>query len=345
MAASAILVVGNRSLLSPEGDESFSGDGAEPPASPVAALEILGKSIVEHTIARLHSAGINSVSVVREVGFSLTAGRRFVPDVLMKQARKGFDRVLLIRLGAYAEVDCADLLRFHSEAGAGVTRVCDLSGPLDFWVLDSAPSGRARPNLDSASEVNPPSDYLTTGYVNRLTDARDLRRLVADAFQGRCAIRPRGREVKPGVWIDDGARVHRSARIVAPAYIGRGTRVRAAALVTRFSNLERRCLVDFGTAIEDSSVLPYTHVGRGLDVAHAVVEGSRLVNLSRNVAVTIRDANLIGPTVSRRHWFGYGRKKKVEIALPITEAFDIEPVPHAALRPRTVLRILSKGEV
>jgi hypothetical protein len=35
----------------------------------------------------------------------------------------------------------------------------------------------------------------------------------------------------------------------------------------------------------------------------------------------------------------------VEIALPITEAFDIEPVPHAALRPRTVLRILSKGEV
>ena len=195
-----------------------------------------------------------------------------------------------------------------------------------------------------ASEVNPPSDYLTTGYVNRLADARDLRRLVADAFQGRCAIRPRGREVKPGVWIDDGARVHRSARIVAPAYIGRGTRVRAAALVTRFSNLERRCLVDYGTAIEDSSVLPYTHVGRGLDVAHAVVEGSRLVNLSRNVAVTIRDANLIGPTVSRRHWFGYGRKK-AEIAIPITETFEIEPVPHAALRPRTVLRILSKGEV
>ena len=197
MAASAILVVGTRSLLSPEGEESFSGDGAEPPASPIASLEILGKSIVEHTVARLHSAGIHAVSVVREVGFSLTAGRRFVPDVLMKQARKGFDRVLLIRLGAYAEVDCADLLRFHSEAGAGVTRVCDASGPLDFWVLDSAPSGRRRPNLDSASEVNPPSDYLTAGYVNRLADARDLRRLVADAFQGRCAIRPRGREVRP----------------------------------------------------------------------------------------------------------------------------------------------------
>jgi hypothetical protein len=330
--------------LSPAGDESFSGDGGEPPASPIAGLEILGQSIVEHTITRLHSAGVNAVSVVHEAGFSLTAGRRFVPDVLMKQARKGFERVLLIRLGAYAEVDFADLLRFHGDGDAGVTRVCDGSGPLDFWVLDSAPGRRSRLNLDSPSDVSPPSDYLTGGYVNRLADAHDLRRLVVDAFQGRCAIRPRGREVNPGVWIDDGARVHRSARIVAPAYIGRGTGVRASALITRFSNLERRCLVDYGTAIEDSSVLPYTHVGRGLNMAHAVVEGSRLVNLSRNVALTIRDANLIGPTVSRRHWFGYGGKR-AGVAAPITEAFEIEPVPHVAPRPRAALRILSKGEV
>ena len=344
MLASAILVIGTRSLLSPAGDESLSsGDGAEPPASPIAGLEILGQSLVEHTIGRLHSAGINEVSIVREGGFSLTAGRRFVPDVLMKQARKGFEKVLLIRLGAYTEVDFADLLRFHGEADAGVTRVCDASGPLDFWVLDSAPA-RRRLNLDLPSEVNPPSDYLTGGYVNRLADAHDLRRLVVDAFQGRCAIRPRGREMKPGVWIDDGARVHHSARIVAPAYVGRGTRVRASALITRFSNLERRCLVDYGTAIEDSSVLPYTHVGRGLDVSHAVVEGSRLVNLSRNVALTIRDANLIGPTVSRRHWFGYGGKR-AGVVTPITETFEIEPVPHVAPRPRAALRILSKGEV
>ncbi len=343
MAASAILVVGNRSILSPGGDESPSQDGAEPPATPIAALEILGRSIVEHTVARLHSAGIDAVSVVHEVGFSLTVGRRFVPDVLAKQARNGFERVLLVRLGAYAEVDCADLLRFHAEAAAGVTRVCDNAGPLDFWVLDSAPP-RPRLNLDLPSNVNPPSDYLTKGYVNRLEGARDLRRLVVDAFQGRCAIRPRGREVNPGVWIDDGARVHRSARMVAPAYVGRGTRVRAAALITRFSNLERRCLVDYGTAIEDSSVLPYTHVGRGLDVAHAVVEGGRLMNLSRNVAVTIRDANLIGPTASRRHWFGYGGGRAA-VAAPITETIEFEPVPHLAPRPRTVLRILSKGEV
>jgi hypothetical protein len=143
VAASAILVVGTRSLLSPEGEESFSGDGAEPPATPVAALEILGQSIVEHTIARLHTAGINAVSVVREVGFSLTAGRRFVPDVLMKQARKGFERVLLIRLGR-TRVDCADLLRFHNEAGAG-ERGCAILGPLDFWVWTG--SRRCQPNL------------------------------------------------------------------------------------------------------------------------------------------------------------------------------------------------------
>jgi NDP-sugar pyrophosphorylase family protein len=188
-----------------------------------------------------------------------------------------------------------------------------------------------------------PSAYLTSGYVNRLNDARDLRRLAVDAFLGRCAIRPRGREIKPGVWIDDGARVHRSARIVAPAYIGRGTRVRASALITRCSNVERRCLVDYGTAIEDSSMLPYTYVGRGLDLAHSVCDGSRLVNLARNVAVTVEDAKIIGRTVSGRLWLGYA-DKRAEAVRPSTAEVELVPV-SLTQRQHPVLRMLSKGEV
>jgi hypothetical protein len=246
-------------------------------------------------------------------------------------------------LGAYAEVDFPDLLRFHHNARATVTRVCDNHGPLDFWVLDSAPAAQSELSLDLSSPEGTPSAYLASGYVNRLNDARDLRRLAVDAFLGRCAIRPRGREIKPGVWIDDGARVHRSARIVAPAYIGRGTRVRASALITRCSNVERRCLVDYGTAIEDSSMLPYTYVGRGLDLAHSVCDGSRLVNLARNVAVTVEDAKIIGRTVSGRLWLGYA-DKRAEAVRPSTAEVELVPV-SLTQRQHPVLRMLSKGEV
>jgi hypothetical protein len=262
----------------------------------------------------------------------------------MKHAEKGIARVLVLRLGAYAEVDFADLLQFHSDTGAAVTRVCDAEGPLDIWVLDAVPGTRRGLSLDLSSDASLPGAYRTLGYVNRLTGAQDLRRLAVDAFSGRCAIRPRGRQMKPGVWIDEGARVHRSARIVAPAYIGQGARVRASALITRFSNVERRCVVDCGTAIENSSVLPFTRVGPGLDVAHSVIESDRLMNLSRNVVVTIEDPKLFGRTASRQHWFGLG-SQRIEAVAQGTGTVEIEPVPREAPRQQPALGVLSKGEV
>jgi NDP-sugar pyrophosphorylase family protein len=132
-----------------------------------------------------------------------------------------------------------------------------------------------------------------TGYVNRLADGRDLRQLVRDAFLSRCEIKPRGREVRPGVWIDDGARVHKFARLVAPVYVGRSAKVGPSAVITRCSNLERSCQVGEQTVVEASTVLPHTVLGSGLDVSHALVEGDKFVDLQRNVALQIDDPNLL----------------------------------------------------
>ena len=132
-----------------------------------------------------------------------------------------------------------------------------------------------------------------TGYVNRLTNARDFRHLVVDSFLGRCSIIPVGREVKPGVWIDGGARVYKTARLVAPCYIGSNTRVQPGAVVTRCSNLERNCHVGEGSLVSDSSLFPHTMVGRGLDVSFALVDRVEFVDLNRNVTLRIQDPNLI----------------------------------------------------
>jgi NDP-sugar pyrophosphorylase family protein len=214
--------------------------------------------------------------------------------------QNGVQTALLMGLGAYVEFDFADLLQFHSEKGRPVTRVCDRRGPLDFWLLDIASNRENGNSLHSPSllESDVNSTYLHKGYVNRLRDARDLRRLVVDAFLARCAIRPSGYELRPGVWVDEGARVHRHARVVAPAYIGRRTRVQESALITRFSNVESHCDVECGCAVEDASVLPYTRLGKGLDVSHAVVNGSSFVHLGRNVSVSVEDPTLISKNIS-----------------------------------------------
>ncbi len=345
MPVSAILVVDNRSILKASGDEHGQGDGEQAPTGPVAPLEILGQSIVERTVNRLHSTGVKMVSVVNEPALASTAGLRFIPDSLMKHAQKGFDKVLLIRVGAYAEVNLVEFLQFHREMGVAVTRACDAHGPLDFWVLDALPKKQYGLSMDSLSNGNLPAGYLTKGYVNRLNDARDLRRLAVDAFLGRCAIRPSGQEIKPGVWVDKGARVHRTARIVAPVYIGQGARIRASALVTRCSNVERKCVVDYGTAVEDSSILPFTSVGRALELTHAVVDGNRLVNLSRNIAITIEDPKIVGRTASDRRRFRYAGQT-VESMAPLGYGeIQLEPVSHASAKQHPALPLFSKGEV
>ncbi|HSB74119.1 MAG TPA: hypothetical protein VLC12_00635, partial [Terriglobales bacterium] len=148
----------------------------------------------------------------------------------------------------------------------------------------------------------PAEPYITPAYVNRLESAHDLRRLAQDALLMRCDIRPDGRELKPGVWVGQHARIHRTARVLAPAFVGTRAKLRAASVVTRCSVVEHHAEVDCGTVLEDTSVLPYTYVGTGLDASHAVAGFGRVVHLRRQVEVEINDPRLLGTVAASPSW-------------------------------------------
>jgi NDP-sugar pyrophosphorylase family protein len=118
-----------------------------------------------------------------------------------------------------------------------------------------------------------------------------------DGLYGTCALKPVGSEIRPGVWVGEGARIQPGARVLAPAFIGSYSRVRRTAVVTAFSAVEHHAEIDCGSVVEDSNVLPYTYVGAALDVSHAVVGHHRLVHLKREAEVEIADPKLLG-TVS-----------------------------------------------
>lgn len=286
----------------------------------LACVEIFGQSILERTVAACMNAGMRSVSVIAVsagISFHETKSVRIaipkrsedrwsiVREMLQRDLQQGIDTALIAELGAYAEIDLPSALRFHRAKGQPITPIHDAQGSLSFWIVDvaralSAPDSALPPEDDRI--INPPVPFVITGYVNRLEHPRDFRRLVVDAFLGRCSIRPSGREIKPGVWVDAGARVHKTARLVAPCYIGSNTRVRPAAVVTRCSNLERNCNVGEGSLISDASLLPHTLVGRGLDVAAALVDRVDFVALDRNVTVRIQDPTLISDIPPRKQY-------------------------------------------
>jgi NDP-sugar pyrophosphorylase family protein len=310
--AALIVVDANSGDASPAVNVATSSQGSP---VPLALWEIFGKSVLLRSVERLQQAGIGNISVFldqsvpdealpEDTAIAAVTWARHAEDDLWREAENSFsqfadngvDAVLAIRLGAYTELDISDLLRFHLDQRTHVTMACDASGPLDFIAINSGRRNDAAFLMRSRLQRTrlPAAHYVTNAYSNRLSNPKEFRALVQDGFLGRCGIRPLGMEIKPGVWVDEHARIHRSARVLAPAYIGAGARVRAAAVITRCSSIEHHAEVDCGTVVEDASILPHTYVGAGLDVAHVVLGHGRLSHTVRNVEVEIADPRLVG---------------------------------------------------
>ena len=297
------------------GSESFESAGPRGAgrdcllAEPLACVHVMGRSILERTIERFVHAGVDIVSVVAAEEYSsavlslpVASDKVRVQAVanissainqeLQEYMRAGIEHTFVISANAYAETDLLDMFYFHREARQTATRALDREGPLDLWVVDCLKGqGQDLEKLQHGEQGG--ASYFIREYVNRVQQPADLRRLVSDALRGHCALRPSGLQVKPGIWIDEGAEVHRRARIVAPAYIGRGSKVKQDTLITRCSSIEAGCCIDYGTVIEDSSILANTHIGIWLDVCHAVAHGNKLLSLGRNVMVEIPDPGVM----------------------------------------------------
>jgi NDP-sugar pyrophosphorylase family protein len=304
-------------------------------AQPLECVEIMGRSMIDRTIERFVRAGVDVVTVLAPAGVSVTlsAISRGLADIKVhvvsdiakaitqkfaEYASNGIEHTFLVAGGLYTETDLLDLFYFHREARQPATRACERQMPLDLWVVDCAEAQNL--TLQSLFAECSAVSYFIREYVNCVTHARDVRRLVSDVLRGRCAMRPSGVEVRPGIWIEDGADVHRRARIVAPAYIGSGSKVREDTLITRCSSIERDCFVDYGTVIEDSSILANTHIGIWLDVAHSVADGNKLFNLERNVILEISD-----PSVMRANGAVAHERKILRAAQePRAKAFEVK---------------------
>jgi hypothetical protein len=287
--------------------------------TPVVKWDLLGKSVLERTVQRLRVLGIDHVFIMAE-NTSQEEDLRLKTPVEDKDARvafwstwdrivsqylnRGMETLLLARLGPYLELDVADLLRFHYENPGQLTQVYRNENALDLVVVDAAQLRQGEGSIRQRLSALLPHRrrYMFSGYFNPLTHARDFRRLARDSLLGRCAIRPAGQESGPSIWIGEGARVERSAKIFPPAFIGQNSYICASSTITGASAIERNCEIDCGTIVEDSCIFPGTYVGMGLTVRQSLVGAGKMFHLGRDVEVQMRDPRLIGSTRATYHF-------------------------------------------
>jgi len=269
-----------------------------------ASVSVLGSSSVVRTGEYLRQSGFQEVAMLGGRSHcTVTASLAEIQDQTWRKAanqlreyhQNGLETLLIIRADAYVECDLALFIAHHQQEGRAITRAVDQEGVLDMWAIDLSRFEGTDDLLSTLASANEGHCEIT-GYVNRLETPQDFRRMATDLMTRKCKTRPRGTETRPGVWIDDGAQISRGARIVAPAYIGREVRIADDCLITRCSNIESWSHVDFGTAVEDSSILTNTYVGIGLDLSHSIVDGDELLNLHHEVRLHISD-----PVVMRRN--------------------------------------------
>lgn len=291
-------------VMVPGGDDFTGKREAQPhglavfenPRAPYSSrTPILGNDVLQSWMDRVRKLGVQSLWLASGAGVGAAT------NALAEFARQGIERLLVIELTSYAELDLADLLRFHCERRNPVTEAHDAGGQLGVRLLD-------RPALrvtgDKHESCCPPSEsmrspYQFSGYAKRILSARERQELVGDGLTGACAMRPLGTQIREQVWIGEGVKVATSARVIGPTYIGAHTIVRAGATIGRFASVERDCVVDCGTTVERSTVLPDTYLAPGLLIRNGLVDGRRLEHLGWGAVADLELAGL-GSRIPRR---------------------------------------------
>jgi carbonic anhydrase/acetyltransferase-like protein (isoleucine patch superfamily) len=290
--AAVVVVPRNENLAGQRGLRPFaSTSGLDTQTIYSSGMTILGNDLLRSWMEPIRKTGVGSVWLG-----SYGGPKGEAPD-LTHFAREGVERVLMIRLNSYAEMDLLDFLRFHRESRNSITDATDARGHLGVSLLDRAALDRAAMALTRECDpIVPPvcgrMPYEFRGYAKRILAAQDRQELVKDALLGACAMRPLGTNIRDQVWVGRGASLADTVRILGPAYVGAGTVVRAGATIGPFTSLENDCLVDCGTTVEESTVLPHTYLAPGLLIRRAQVDGAILQDLRSGVVTDLTPAAL-----------------------------------------------------
>lgn len=116
-------------------------------------------------------------------------------------------------------------------------------------------------------------------------------RLLEGSFPG---IAGTGRESDDGVYLGWNVRIHPSARLIQPLYLGDRVKVEAGATIGPNVVVSCDCLIGSGSALKDTLVFPRSFVGESLELDGCVVNQNQLVNVRLDTSVAVTDSFLLG---------------------------------------------------
>lgn len=90
-------------------------------------------------------------------------------------------------------------------------------------------------------------------------------------LDGECKIEIPGRQISPGVWVEDGARIHPDSKVFAPCIIGSGAMIEPGAKLAGHVVVGRNARVSKGAALDHAIVWDNAVVKENITLRDAVI--------------------------------------------------------------------------
>ncbi|HOP98183.1 MAG TPA: hypothetical protein PLK78_12175 [Verrucomicrobiota bacterium] len=220
--------------------------------APLAAIPLLGESLVEYWMTHLAMSGPTSVRI-------LASDR---PERIAAIVGNG------ARWGLQAEVIVENRELTLAQAQIKYSREIS-SGSSEIVVLDHFPG-----TLHS----------LFTSYADLFGGVLEW---LPNAFM---PDRVGFREIRPGVWAGLHTRISPEAHLNAPCWLGHNVFVGAGAVVGPMTIVEDRCFIESKAEVVSSLVGPDTFVGEPAVIGEAIAWGNSVIGWKTGACMKVQDA-------------------------------------------------------
>jgi mannose-1-phosphate guanylyltransferase/phosphomannomutase len=99
----------------------------------------------------------------------------------------------------------------------------------------------------------------------------EYRRAQCDFLDGKVGFLPPGEQIRPGVWVEEGARIGSGVKLEAPCLIGRRSRIAAGSLIGAYTVIGKDARIGPGGSLRNCVLWDNVTVGKRVRLENCVI--------------------------------------------------------------------------
>lgn len=227
-------------------------------SAPLAAVPLLGQSLLEYWLAHVACSGVKEVIVLAD------DRPAYIRSIAGNGARWGLSVTIIEESRELTPAQA--LSKYDKDLGPD-------SSHNGIIVLDHFP--------------NLPEQQLFTNYASH------FKSLLSWMSRARTPDRVGVKELRSGIYADLRAHISADAKLQAPCWLGKNVYVGAGASVGPMTIVEDGSFIESGALVSDSFVGPDTFVGKFAELTESFAQGETLVNLRTGSVAKVPDNFLL----------------------------------------------------